>query len=413
MAITIEQVYEQQRADKVSLDRKDLALREDVDILLRKTSDIAASLKTSSCLTSCEIDKIIKNYIDDVDVYIEDVDTSTLGTLVFTSSVDGVPPINVELCPHVAHCETKTTLAKGTGTTLVYTGESGVQNVDLSPLFTASNVSWSGTATGSSNTTVQLKLNEIILSQNASIDCAYFTGTGVGTTTLGIDDLTNVNVSGGSLSVGDVLTWDGINWVPNTLSVGGGSSFVCTDLASCSITSLSDVNVPGFIDGDMLVYNETTGKLETRPDSDYLTDTTLATRQTFADAVFSTAGQTANFQITLTNTSTTRDLQVMYFTNFALYSDNRALAKVGSDVLVDGVSIKTGSGYEVSQGVNDPSGDVVKVINNSSYGPAFYTKTIAPGATTTLRLELEMLAASSVSVAYANSIQMMIYGSTV
>lgn len=68
---------------------------------------------------------------------------------------------------------------------------------------------------------------------------------GLGTVNLG--DLNNVSVSGATS--GDVLTFNGTSWVPDTVSGGGGTSF----------GSLSDVSFSSLLHGQVPVYDSVSG----------------------------------------------------------------------------------------------------------------------------------------------------------
>ncbi len=238
MNLTAEQVYAQTRIDKRNIENRLADVEDDVHIALQKASQILISQKSglSSCLTVCEINQIIKDYVDALDIYVSEIDQSTLGQLEFIATDPLIPPIIVDLCPHVAYCETDTTLAKVPASLqLSYTAEKHTDLLDLSDWFTAQKVAWSGTTTGRPNTTVQGITDEIVLAIDDTIDCGYFTGGGTPAYTLALDDLSDVNVSGVPLSVGDFLMWDGNNWVPNA----GSISFDCSLLDSCILSGTS------------------------------------------------------------------------------------------------------------------------------------------------------------------------------
>lgn len=237
MNLTAEQVYRQHQLDKRNIENRVTEVEEDVNIALHKVSELYTTMKAgnASCLSVCEINQIIKDYVDDLDVYVGEIDQSTLGQLTFISTDPLIPPIIVDLCPHVAHCETDTTLAKVPASLqLSYTAEDHTDLLDLSDWFTAQKVSWSGTATGRPNDTVQGITDEIVLAIDDTIDCGYFTGGGVPAYTLALDDLSDVNVSGVPLNIGDFLMYDGNNWVPNS----GSISFDCSLLDSCTLSGV-------------------------------------------------------------------------------------------------------------------------------------------------------------------------------
>lgn len=106
--------------------------------------------------------------------------------------------------------------------------------------------------------------------------------------TCSINNLGDINISGASN--GQVLVFNGTSWVPGTDNVndgdsnplneiqtlslsgnslslslnggtvtlpGGGGSFSCTDLASCSINNLGDINISGATNGQVLTFNGT------------------------------------------------------------------------------------------------------------------------------------------------------------
>jgi len=71
-------------------------------------------------------------------------------------------------------------------------------------------------------------------------------------TTCLIQNLGNVNTLG--VAVGDALIWDGANWVAGQAG-GGGGAFSCTDLNGCTITNMGDVNTLGVTAGDVLMWD--------------------------------------------------------------------------------------------------------------------------------------------------------------
>ena len=68
-----------------------------------------------------------------------------------------------------------------------------------------------------------------------------------------ISDLSNVL---GSLpAIGDVLTWNGLNWGPAVVQASGGTTFSCGDLNGCSIDNIGDVDVSGLNIGDVISWD--------------------------------------------------------------------------------------------------------------------------------------------------------------
>ena len=236
--ITAKQVYEQHSIDKRNLQNQINDVADDANIALHKISELYTTMKAgnASCLSVCEINQIIKDYVNELDVYVGEIDQSTLGQLTFISTDPEIPPIIVDLCPHVQHCETDTTLSKVPASLqLQYVAEDHTDLLDFSDWFTAQKVSWSGTATGRPNDTVQGITDEIVLAVDEAVDCGYFTGGGVPAYTLALDDLSDVNVSGVPLNIGDFLMFDGNNWVPNA----GSISFDCSLLSGCTLPNSS------------------------------------------------------------------------------------------------------------------------------------------------------------------------------
>lgn len=86
-------------------------------------------------------------------------------------------------------------------------------------------------------------------------DCIDSAGGGSGFTcadlaTCTVQDLGNVT---GVPAIGQVLTWDGVNWTPDDITGVGG--FNCNDLAVCVVSSLQDVSTTVPAIGQSLVWN--------------------------------------------------------------------------------------------------------------------------------------------------------------
>lgn len=72
-----------------------------------------------------------------------------------------------------------------------------------------------------------------------------------------LDDLVDVNAS--SPADNEVLTWDAATgmWIPETV---GGGGFTCTDLNSCSLNNIGDVDIPTPVYGYVIYWNGTAWK---------------------------------------------------------------------------------------------------------------------------------------------------------
>lgn len=68
-----------------------------------------------------------------------------------------------------------------------------------------------------------------------------------------INSLSDVNTAGAT--TGKVLAYNGSSWVPTTVSVSGGGSFSCLSLSGCSASSLQDIIYPsGPTEGQALIW---------------------------------------------------------------------------------------------------------------------------------------------------------------
>ena len=73
-----------------------------------------------------------------------------------------------------------------------------------------------------------------------------------GDVVLNLGDLNDVNLGVAGPSIGDIIAWDGNNWV--------SSAAPPADISGSSLGDLNDVDVTGVNDGDILVWNESAGE---------------------------------------------------------------------------------------------------------------------------------------------------------
>lgn len=238
--LTLENIYEDyNKKDRNQINRIN-ELQNSLERESERVSQLLRQVKfgDNSCLSACEIRQVVDDRIETVlnnaDIYLQSINQSVLGTLTFIATDPEVPPIDVNLCPHVQYCETDTTLAKVPASlSLSYSAEKHTDTVDLSSWFTASNIFWSGSVTGFPNSNVQDMLDDIIGDANLPVDCTYFSGSQGNAITLSLDDLSDVNTIGLPINVGDYLRWDGNNWVPSPTT----TPFNCSMLSGCSLSS--------------------------------------------------------------------------------------------------------------------------------------------------------------------------------
>lgn len=254
--LTLENIYEDyNKKDRNQINR----INELQNSLERESERVSQLLKQvkfgdNSCLSACEIRQVVDDRIETVlnnaDIYLQSVNQSVLGTLTFVATDPEVPPIDVNLCPHVQYCETDTTLAKVPASlSLSYSAEKHTDTVDLSSWFIASNIFWSGSVTGFPNSNVQDMLDDVIGDANLPVDCTYFSGSQGNAITLSLDDLSDVNTIGLPINIGDYLRWDGNNWVPSPTT----TPFNCSMLDSCSLPSGSGDSIFESVNSDTLI----------------------------------------------------------------------------------------------------------------------------------------------------------------
>ncbi len=398
MELTLEILFAQEQLDKRNLTNKLNDTQHDVDIALRKITELNTSLKAKGieCLTVCEINQIISDYFNASNLEISSIDQGTMGELIFTTADPETPPIVVDLCPHVTYCQTDTTLASPTVLTLLYTAENHVDTLDLTPWFIADNIIWSGTATGRPQGTVQTIIDEVILEIDESIDCPYFTGTPVGLA-LRLDDLIDVNPSGDPVVLGDYLRYDGNNWQPTSTTV----AWDCSELNSCSLNAIG--NVAGSPDTGNILVGDGSGWNSTTP-GDFGT-TVLSAGNHWATWVPTAPGDSETYQVAITNTSTK---SMTYFYTASTVIEDKRTAGNGVTALVsieeNGTSVSDSErAYVLPDAVANIEGGTFIYVS-----PTTRSFVLASGGTMVISLVVE---ASTLEVSYRD-MEIFIYGLT-
>lgn len=403
MKLTLESVFLQGQSDTRKLTNRLVEVENDTNIALRKVAEMYTAIKQDGieCLSVCEINQIISDYFSNADLTITAIDQTTLGQLTFETADPEVPPIVVSLCPHVAHCETETSLLKSqTPLVLTYNAESHVDSVNLTSWFVANNIIWSGNNTGRPQGTVQSIIDEVITDIDDNIDCLYFTGSGgSGAFNLELNDLTDVNTTGGPISIGDYLRYDGNTWLP-TAAV---SSFTCSNLTSCGLSSLSNVTTSGQASGDVLSFDGTTW----RPlNADSIGNQVLIAREKFADTSLTTVGNSATYTLTRTNPNN----EFMYFTYFltwSIYTATDGLIDVTGTALIDGLGSTTPNDYSQTLKVGTAGTDVITSTATSVPLIAYKSNF---GSDTTMSFTITLNTNSGADTVYITNVQMYILG---
>ncbi len=202
--------------------------------------------------------------------------------------------------------------------------------------------------------------------------------------TIAIDDLSDVDTTTSSPTSGQVLAWDGTNWVPATNTspsstddlAEGSTNLYYTNaradarIAAASFDDLSDVNVTGVTDGQIITWDDTAGEwqasnLPTGVDGTFtgLTDTpanyTGAGNQFLkvnsgATAVeFTTVGIDELSDVD-TTTSTPTSGQVLKWdgSNWAPAADNNTEYTAGTGLSLTGTTFALNAGIDLLSDVD-------------------------------------------------------------
>mgnify|MGYP000159179471 CR=1 FL=1 len=135
-----------------------------------------------------------------------------------------------------------------------------------------------------------------------------------------LDGLRDVNIT--SASTGEVLRYDGAEWVdaqlaysdlsgtPTNVSTFSNDAGYLTDITAENIGDLADVDLTGLADGEILIYNSTSGNWESNPPPAPLATTTSVGLIEIAENAEATAGTATDKALVPSNISSITTAQL-------------------------------------------------------------------------------------------------------
>ena len=150
--------------------------------------------------------------------------------------------------------------------------------------------------------------------------------------TIALNDLTDVTIT--SASTGEVLRYDGAEWVdaqlaysdlsgtPTNVSTFSNDAGYLTDITAENIGDLADVDITGLADGEILIYNSTSGNWESNPPPAPLATTTSVGLIEIAENAEATAGTATDKALVPSNISSITTAQLDNIAGTMLESAN-------------------------------------------------------------------------------------------
>ena len=148
--------------------------------------------------------------------------------------------------------------------------------------------------------------------------------------------------------------------------------------------------------------------------------TSVGERQSFPDKVFTAEGQVEEYELSLFNPSETRYMQVSYFAQWSssIKVQSGYTILIDSNIYIDGEQIIDTDTKEKLRGGYDTYTKFISQEENASYHhdagsmPFFYTAIIPPKTETKIKMELSCDSFTEGAYAIAETIQLMITGTT-
>jgi hypothetical protein len=212
-------------------------------------------------------------------------------------------------------------------------------------------------------------------------------------TSVALDDLTDVTITGAA--TGEVLRYNGAEWVdaqlaysdlsgaPTNVSSFTNDAGYISDITAESLGDLADVDLTGLADGEIIIYNSTSGKWEANPPPAPLATTTSVGLIEIAENAEATAGTATDKALVPSNISSITTAQLdnsagtmlesannlSELTNAATARTNLGLATVASTGAYSDLSGTPTLGTAAALDVGTAANNVVQ-LNGSAQLPA-------------------------------------------